>query len=401
MENETGGGRAVSNRNPNTLQGLFTGIDILLESADGLKAKRLGLVCNRASVTRAGVLNRVALLTGGFNLVKLFSPEHGLGATGADGEFQPHCTDTLTGLPVTSLYGNQLSPGQKDLDGLDLVVFDMPDVGARFYTYLWTMTHIMEACAANSIPLVITDRPNPTGCNLDLAEGPMLDEINCASFIGRWRMPIRHSCTLGELARYFKATRVQRLNLQVIPMRNYTRNHLEEVGFTPPSPAIRHPYTPLLYAGMCLLEGINVNEGRGTSFPFKVCAAPWIDNKILDEIFRKLQLPGVIAEPVAYVACEGLYASEMVFGLRFQVTDKRLFRPVATVIALIQCLYDAYPLQLQERLYPTIANPGGKAHLDKLLGIQGAFDLIRSRANIDTDVTAEWKVQVQPHLLYH
>jgi uncharacterized protein YbbC (DUF1343 family) len=352
-------------------------------------------------VTRAGVLTRVALLAEGFNLVKLFSPEHGLGAAGADGEYQPHGIDTVTGLPITSLYGDQLAPGQNDLAGLDFILFDMPDVGARFYTYLWTMTYIMEACASNHIPLLVTDRPNPTGCNLHLAEGPMLDETSCASFIGRWRMPIRHSCTLGELARYFKATRVQGLDLQVIPVRNYTRDQLDGFGFTPTSPAIRHPYTPLLYAGMCLLEGINVNEGRGTDFPFEVCAAPWINSKELSHLFNKLHPPGVVADVIAYVASEGLYANEMVYGLRIRVTDNQLFRPVATVIALIQCLFQLYPLHLQERLYPTIANPGGGAHLDKLLGIRGAFDLISSGATIDTEITAEWKAEVQPHLLYH
>src|SRR5690606_8412023 len=146
---------------------------------------------------------RKALQDAGFQLVKLFSPEHGLLAVGADGVAQADFVDPLTGLPVVSLYGSKMAPEPQDLESLDAVLFDIPDVGCRFYTYLWTLSYVMEGCARARIPLFVLDRPNPLGGDLSQAEGPMLDEAHCSSFIGRWSIPIRHSCTLGELALYF------------------------------------------------------------------------------------------------------------------------------------------------------------------------------------------------------
>ena len=177
------------------------GIDVFLQQAPAYKNKRIGLITNNAATTNQGIMSRVALLQHGFNLVKLFSPEHGIGTNGADGVAQQNNNDSITGLPVISLYGDQLAPHANDLDDLDLIVFDIPDVGCRFYTYLWTMTYVMEACAANQKPLLILDRPNPIGNDLEHAEGPFLDEATCTSFIGRWSIPVKHCCTLGELAR--------------------------------------------------------------------------------------------------------------------------------------------------------------------------------------------------------
>ena len=257
------------------------GIDLLLTQAANYTAKRMALVCNNASLTNTGITTRAALLQKGFTLVKLFSPEHGLTATGEDGSFQNDSIDTATGLPVISLYGNHLAPLQKDLEDIDVVVFDIPDIGCRFYTYLWTMTHVMESCAANNKELIITDRPNPITGNPLLAEGPMLDEKNCSSFIGRYAIPVRHSCTLGELALYFAAFKIKNLRLTVIPVQNWQRNQSSGFIFTPTSPAIQNQHTALLYPGMGLLEGINVNEGRGTNQPFNCCGAPWINENDL------------------------------------------------------------------------------------------------------------------------
>ena len=212
------------------------------------------------------------MLKNGFTLVKLFSPEHGLTASGADGAFQNNHIDNLTNLPVTSLYGDRLAPAEEDLDDIDIVLFDIPDVGCRFYTYLWTMTHVMESCASFNKQFIVADRPNPIGGNMLQAEGPMLDEENCSSFIGRWSIPVRHSCTLGELAKYFAGTKIKSLQLEVIPAGNWQRNQIADdsgLKFIPTSPAIQSLNTALLYPGMGLLEGINVNEGRGTDKAFQ------------------------------------------------------------------------------------------------------------------------------------
>ena len=232
------------------------GIDHFIENYSRYKHCRIGLVTNDAATTTLGRSSRKALMEAGFNLVRLFSPEHGIETIGIDGSFQPHSKDAQTGLPVISLYGDQLTPATEDLQDLELMLFDLPDAGTRFYTFLWTLTYVMEACARKNIPLMVLDRPNPISGNLDLAEGPFLEEDTCASFIGRWNIPIRHSCTLGELARYFAATRLPDLELQVLTLKNWNRNettYRPGWHFVAPSPAMNTLATAYLYPGMGLL----------------------------------------------------------------------------------------------------------------------------------------------------
>jgi len=379
---------------------ILSGIDQLLQQHQ-YKAIRLALVTNNAAFTAAGIHSRAALLQQGFLLVKLFSPEHGLTAKGADGAFQHHTTDELTGLPVISLYGDRLAPAAADLADVDAVLFDIPDVGCRFYTYLWTMTHVMEACASYGKPLIIADRPNPVSGDLTMAEGPWLDEEACASFIGRWNIPVRHCCTLGELAQYFKASRIPALQMEVITVKNWSRDQVAtKEGFVPTSPAIREPETALIYPGTGLLEGVNVNEGRGTEQPFRICGAPWIDAEALWLAFEKEPIDGLGSQPCSYVPLESLYAGQHCHGLQFTVTDPTKFRPVAMGLHLQQTIARMYPGHLEERLYRTQANPSGAAHLDKLLGVKDAFRKIKCGEIIFTEVASEWAGMIQPHLLY-
>lgn len=377
------------------------GINQLLNHSSNYKEKRIALVCNDASLTNNGGATRVALLKSGFKIGKLFTPEHGLNTAGVDGQYQADGIDSETGIPITSLYGKHFAPQKEDFEGIDLVLFDLPDIGCRFYTYLWTMTYIMEACNKFDLPLIIADRPNSINGNLSLAEGPFLDEENCSSFIGRWSIPIRHSCTLGELARYFKAKEMPGLQLTILPVANWTRNqsNVHDV-FTPSSPAMKSRKTALLYPGMGLLEGINVNEGRGTDFPFELCGAPWINKYELHDFFMKSNLPGISVVPISYVAQSGPNANEGCDGLKFSVTDEDKFRPVRMGVALIDTLLKLYPSDVQERLYDTLANPGGKAHLDKLLGIKNSFTEIKNKEEIITDVSNEWKEMMADFLIY-
>ena len=192
------------------------GIDILLKQNPSWKKKRIGLVTNHAATTNKLIPSRKALLDKGFNIIKLFSPEHGLDVKGADGAKMKDGIDTLTNLPVISLYNRKLAPGKKDLMDIDIILFDIPDIGCRCYTYLWTMTYVAEACAKHKKKLIILDRPNPVSGNLQLAEGPILDEKKCASFIGRWDIPLRHSCTLGELALYFNQSKNIHADIEII-----------------------------------------------------------------------------------------------------------------------------------------------------------------------------------------
>lgn len=377
------------------------GINQLLNQSADYQKKRIGLVCNAASVTNNGVASRVALLENGFRIEKLFTPEHGLNAGGVDGQYQADGLDPDTGIPIVSLYGNHFAPQKEDFAGIDLVVFDLPDIGCRFYTYLWTMTYIMEACDQFGLPLIIADRPNPIGGDFSWVEGPFLDEENCSSFIGRWSIPIRHSCTFGELASYFKAKKIPSLQLKVLPVANWNRHqaNVEDI-FTPTSPAMKSRTTALLYPGMGLLEGLNLNEGRGTDFPFEVGGAPWINKNKLHDLFMKMNLPGISVDPVSYVAQIGPYVNEMCEGLQFRVTDENSFRPVRTGISLIQTLLKLYPSHLIERMYDTHANPGGKAHFDKLIGLANSFLKIKQGEEIITEVSEAWKEMMKDFLIY-
>ncbi|MBL7770723.1 MAG: DUF1343 domain-containing protein [Flavipsychrobacter sp.] len=382
---------------------VLMGIDRFIAGYEQQQDYRWGLVTNEVALTSTGKRSRKALLDAGFNLIRLFSPEHGLGATGADGERQQDGIDSQTGLPVISLYGDKMAPDVEDLVDIDVVLFDIPDVGCRYYTYLWTLSYVMERCASLKKPLYILDRPNPLGGDPGKVEGPMLDENHCSSFIGRWSIPLRHSCTLGELARYFAATRLPELDLHVIPLRYWNRMAgTTEAGwiFTPTSPAIRDLETALLYPGTGLLEGIFINEGRGTARPFTCCGAPWINGEMLANAFTALNLPGVACKPVSYIPDSSIYQGESCQGLQFHVTNEAHFHPVSMGIQLIQLLMRLYPDQVMERRYYTAANPDGSRHLDKLLGIPGAFSKISSDQFPLLDVGMDWKQLMAAHLLY-
>ena len=174
------------------MQHIIPGVNSFLQLSGPIKNLRYALVTNDAAFTSNGIRSRMALKKHGFNLIKIFSPEHGISVKGADGAYQNHQTDIVSGLPVISLYGDRLAPSEEDLADIDVVLFDIPDVGCRFYTYLWTMTYVMEACTLYNKQFIVLDRSNPISGNLDMEEGPMLDEQTCSSFIGRWSIPIIH-----------------------------------------------------------------------------------------------------------------------------------------------------------------------------------------------------------------
>ena len=321
-----------------------------------------------------------------------------------NGVAQAGGVDPLTGLQVVSLYGEHFRPSTTDLSTIDVVLFDIPDAGCRFYTYLWTLTHVMEACAVAGKKLIVLDRPNPLSGDLQKAEGPMLDEKNCASFIGRWNIPVRHSCTLGELALYFKATRVPELDLEIIKVQHWDRQQTADQSgwfFVPTSPAIRDTATIALYPATCFLEGVNVNEGRGTDDDFKMGGAPWMNAVKLTEVFNVQGFDGITATPVSYTPDWGLYAGECCNGLRLTITDEASFRPVHTGLGLLQVLKKLYPDALKERLYPTAANPAGAGHLDRLTGIKNAFAKIETQELMEAaSNTDHWNEIILPFLLY-
>ena len=384
------------------------GIDVLLKQIPKWKSSNIALVTNHAATTCSFIPSRVALLQHDFNIVQLFSPEHGLDTTGADGHAMSNAIDPLTGLPVISLYGDKLAPTQTDLAGIDLMLFDIPDVGSRFYTYLWTLTHVMESCAANNIPLLIADRPNPLSGNLSLAEGPMLDETNCSSFIGRWSIPVRHSCTLGELARFFNEIRSINCSLTIIPCEHWSRKQFfpdYANSFVPLSPAIPNFESALLYPGLCFLEATNISEGRGNATPFRMAGAPWLLADKVAQLFNPL-VTSVYARPVTFTPMEGKYSGQKCNGVMLHVTDPAAFHPVAAGWLLIRIIKELHPAEFAWATYPTHVNPSGKKHLDLLSGISNAESLFDRPLSSFTNelktytTPGDWVVRVQPFLIY-
>lgn len=372
------------------------------------KTKRLGLVTNHAAVTSSGKPVRQALKEARFNLTKLFAPEHGLFTIGADGAFMEDDKDELTGLQITSLYGQKLGPSAADLEDLDMVLFDIPDIGTRFYTYLWTMTHVLESCGKAGIPLVILDRPNPLSGLLELAEGPGLDEKQCSSFIGRWDIPLRHSCTVGELAFYFNTKKQINAELKVVRCKGWEREMFHpdwEIDFVPASPAMRSFTTALIYPGTGLLEATNISEGRGTDAAFVKTGAPWIDPDLLSEKLRQ-HLQGVDFRKVAFVPSESKYQGELCHGIEFIPGESDKIKAVFNGFLLIRCVKDLFPDHFEWKPYPTNVNPDGKQHLDKLSGIfdsEKLFDLPFEAFLLKIrEITSagNWTDEIKPYLLY-
>ncbi|RRB01138.1 exo-beta-N-acetylmuramidase NamZ family protein [Larkinella rosea] len=385
------------------------GIDCFLDQSAHYQGKKLALVTNHATTTSSFVPSRQALKTAGFSITKLFSPEHGLETIGADGQFMPNGFDSLTGLPVVSLYGDKLRPSADDLADVDAVVVDLSDIGCRFYTYLWTLTHVMESCAEYRKPLILLDRPNPLSGDLRLAEGPMLDENRCSSFIGRWAIPVRHSCTMGELATFWQHQRLPTLALTVVKAAGWNRSwfqHDWQPSFVPTSPAMVSLQAALLYPGLGLLEATNLSEGRGTALPFQVTGAPWLDAATLVTRFNHEQLPGVVARELVFIPYIGKYASQLCRGIQFHVTDAARFRPVLAALIFIKLVKDHQPDAFGWSPYPTLVNPSGNQHLDRLLGVFNAevlFDEPRpvflKTVNARLDC-GEWAQVIESFLLY-
>lgn len=389
--------------------GYQTGVDILTANAGVYKHLRFGLVTNNAAVTSQLQLSRVALINAGFNIVKLFAPEHGISALGADGSYQNSGKDETTGLPVISLYGAHLVPNNADMDGIDAVIYDLPDVGCRFNTYHWTLSYILEACAQRSLPLYIADRPNMISGNMELTEGPMLDESTCSSFIGRWNIPVRHGCTIGELALLWNKQRNINADVTVVVLKNWNRSlFYDELGvpFIPTSPAINSFNTALLYPGTGFLEGVNVSEGRGTDRPFSICGAPWINPHELHDLITSFEIQGLATLPFSFRPISGKYALLQCHGLQFYITQKSQFKSVSAGLWLLWALYHLYGNHLQPHLYKSHANPSGKRHLEMLTGIEAVWPLIKSPKDVFKEkmalltATQRWNQLVTPYLLY-
>jgi len=355
------------------------------EVADLLRRGRLGLITNPSAVTVDLVSAPDALRAAGARLVALFGPEHGVRGEIADGVKVPHGKDPRTGIPQWSLYGETRAPTPEMLQGLDALVFDIQDVGARFYTFSSTLSHVMSAAAAVHLPVIILDRPNPLGGVR--AEGPILEPEH-ATFVGLHPIPIRHAATVGELGRLWNQFGAGEEPL-IVPCEGWRRDalwHDTGLSWVPPSPNMPTPDVALVYPGTCLLEGTNVSEARGTACPFLWFGAPWVDAEALADRLNAEDLPGARFRPLRFRPSASKFSGETCAGCHIHVTDRDAFRPVATGVAILSALRHSYPDQFQWR------QAGTRHAVDRLAGSTAI------RENIDAgrswrDMSREWETR--------
>lgn len=331
---------------------LKLGIERLSEYRTIFAGKRVGLITNQTGIDAEGTPSAV-LLSRSAQLTALFSPEHGIQGNEREGASIGHSADPRTGLPVYSLYGNTKRPTPEMLKDIDILCFDIQDVGARFYTYISTMAYAMEECARHKKQFVVFDRPNPIG---GAVEGNML-ELEYRSFTGYFPIVQRHGMTVGELALLFNTEYGVHCDLTVIPMEGWNREtYFDELPllWVPPSPNIPSPQTALVYAGVCLFEGTNLSVGRGTTMPFQYLGAPYIDAYRLADQLNRLGMAGVRFLPAFFTPSLSLYAGQLCGGVQIAVTDRRSFAPVKTAVALFYELKRLYPNKF------TITNAGKK-----------------------------------------
>jgi len=331
---------------------VLTGLDVLLEKKiDLITGKAIALITNQTGIDRYGIPNYKRMLAlDEIHLKVIFSPEHGL-----FGEADEEITydKKIADLPeVFSLYGAVRKPTPEMLQGVDLIIYDIQDIGARFYTYISTLGLVMEAAAELQIPVLVLDRPNPI--RSDIVEGPLLD-LKYQSFVGKYPIPIRYGWTVGELAQKIVAEQwlAATPSLSVISMEGWYASLWYDETTLPwvkPSPNIPDVGTALIYPGMCLLEGTNVSEGRGTDHPFKWFGAPWIDGKILSQELNKLQLPGVVFVPKSFtpvsipgVADKPKYENQLCNGIEIRVIARNEYQSLNVGVSVIKKLKEFYP----------------------------------------------------------
>lgn len=325
-----------------------TGLTTFLnEKGETFKGKRIGLIINQTSVTDSLTLSVDALIEHGHNVVALFSPEHGLRGQVKEGQHIANEIDARTGLPVYSLYGKNKVPPDEWLADVDVLLFDIQDLGVRFYTYIYTLANCLKVSGELGKGFIVLDRPNPiTGTRV---EGNLLD-MQFSSFIGNYRLPVRHGMTVGELARYFNEEYRFNAQLLVIEMNNWKRDMWfdeTEIPWVPPSPNAPSLEMALVYPGTCFFEGTNVSEGRGTAKPFEWVGAPWIDAYEWKKQLDTYELTGVLFREVVFTPTTSKYLGETCSGLQVHVTDRNLFQPVKAVCAMLESLKAIHPREFQ------------------------------------------------------
>ena len=328
------------------------GLEVLLQEQKSLiEGKRVGLITNHSGVDRQ-LRHGIDLIAKapGVKLTAIFAPEHGIRGTVQAGGKIADTTDPKTGVTVYSLYGGTSRPTPEMLKNVDVLVYDIQDAGARFYTYISTMGECMEAAADRGIPFIVLDRPNPLA---DTAlEGRMLDLERFKSFVGAYAIPIRYGLTIGELAGFVKDGMKKDVRLTVVKMKNYRHSlWYDETGlpWIAPSPNLPTLASVTVYPGMCLFEGTNLSEGRGTMQPFEMIGAPWLDADRLVDDLTALKLAGVLFRPVSFTPTSSKHQGQLCQGIQVHVTDRQRYRSVQVALHILSLIRRNHPAQFQWR----------------------------------------------------
>lgn len=329
--------------------GVRPGIEVLLSDSLALVAgERIGLVTNQSGVDSRGISDVERMREAGLRLTALFSPEHGFRGAADPGEAVASSVDSATGLPIYSLYGRNSAPTDTMLAGVDILVVDLQDAGARYFTYLATTAGVMRAAARRNIPVIVVDRPNPVGAAV---EGDILDTA-FASTVGFLAVPMRHGLTLGELALLARSDLGISGRLTVVPVAGWSRGmSYDETGlpFIPPSPNLRTLESLYHYPGLCLFEATGLSVGRGSDAPFEQVGAPWLDTTAVLAALAGARLPGVSFTSTRFTPHQpgdGKFADTLVAGIRFRVTDRAAYRPTLAAVTLLTILQRLQPTRL-------------------------------------------------------
>ena len=329
-----------------------TGLETLLQSPlPELSTQRVGLVANPTTISRQ-VAHGIDLINAhpDINLVQLYGPEHGIRATAQDQIGVDSTEDPVTGLPEFSLYGSSydsLSPSPESLEQIDTLLFDIQDIGSRYYTYQATMALCMQAAAKANVSMVVLDRPNPIGGH-QVEGGGILTPLR--NFCGIYPIPQRHGMTVGELAKLYNSACDIGCELKIIPITGWSRHqYYDELDYpwVLPSPNMPTLDTAIVYPGTCLFEGTNISEARGTTRPFELFGAPFIDSYALRDELNRLELPGLTWRPAEFEPTFHKFANQICRGLQLHVTDREAFLPYQTGLGILWCLRRLWPDQFQ------------------------------------------------------
>ncbi|MXV94568.1 MAG: DUF1343 domain-containing protein [Gemmatimonadetes bacterium] len=392
-----------------TRPAVVPGLEVLLRGggdAPALRDARLGLIVHPASVTSNLQFSADVVRAAGYDLRALFGPQHGARAEKQDNMIESdHYTDPVTGLPVHSLYGEVRKPTPEMLRGLDALLFDLQDVGVRVYTFMWTMALAMEACAEAGVRFAVLDRPNPIGGVR--REGPVLRE-EYRSFVGLHPVPLRHGLTCGEMARWLNDERGIGCDLSVIPCEGWRRDMSWSGTGLPwvmPSPNLPTPDSCVVYPGMVLIEGTNLSEGRGTTRPFELFGAPWLDPITLIARLNRAQLPGVAFRGCHFEPTFQKHAGALCGGAQLHVADPAAFAPVRTAVEIVIAARELAPHDMAwglppyeyEETHPPIDILWGSASLRE--GVDAGATATDILAGVDADL-ATFSASVARYLLY-